>query len=61
MSRDNPVDIVLYAAKCAAQTRKEIQRYNYLRTVTVLLAERGWGMDGKRSLMLFAEWNTKDN
>ena len=54
-SSDNPIDIVLYAAKCAAKSRKELQKYNYLRTVSGLLAERGWSTDDKHKLMLFME------
>ncbi|MDR0649460.1 MAG: hypothetical protein LBF92_09020, partial [Synergistaceae bacterium] len=61
-SSENPVDVFLYAAKHALRSRKEIQKYNYLRTATGLLAERGWGMDDKRRLMLFMEriTNLKD-
>ena len=31
-SSENPVDVFLYAAKHALRSRKEIQKYNYLRT-----------------------------
>jgi hypothetical protein len=61
-SSDNPIDIVLYAAKHAARCRKELQKYNDLRTATGLLASRGWSMEEKRRLMLFMEriTNLKD-
>jgi predicted transposase/invertase (TIGR01784 family) len=55
MSSDNPIDIVLYAAKHASRKAKELQKYNYLRTAVDMLARRGWGMDDKRRLMLFVE------
>ncbi|MDR1508046.1 MAG: hypothetical protein LBS53_00225, partial [Synergistaceae bacterium] len=55
ISSDNPIDIVLYAAKYAAKARKELQKYKYLRKATELLAERGWSMEDKRKLMLFME------
>ena len=55
ISSDNPIDIVLYAAKCAAKSQNELQKYNYLRSAVGLLSERGWNMDDKRSLMLFME------
>jgi predicted transposase/invertase (TIGR01784 family) len=55
ISSDNPIDIVLYAAKYAAKARKELQKYTYLRKATELLAERGWNMEDKRKLMLFME------
>jgi predicted transposase YdaD len=62
MSSDNPIDIVLYAAKHASRKAKELQKYNYLRTAVDMLAQRGWSMDDKRRLMLFVEriTNLKD-
>jgi hypothetical protein len=45
MASGNPADIVLYAAKYAAKTKADLQRYNYLRTATKLLADLGWNMD----------------
>ncbi|MDR3254345.1 MAG: hypothetical protein LBT31_02085 [Synergistaceae bacterium] len=53
LSSDNPVDFTLYAGKCASRSKKEIQNFNYLRTLTKLLTERGWSRDEKRDLMLF--------
>jgi predicted transposase YdaD len=60
---DNPIDLAFYAAKCALLAKEELQKYNYLRTLTGLLAERGWSMDDKRDLLLFLErfMNLKDN
>ena len=62
MTSGNPIDIVLYAAKHAARTRAELRKFNYLRTATRLLAELGWDMEEKRSLLLFAQriTNLKD-
>jgi predicted transposase/invertase (TIGR01784 family) len=59
---DNPMDLAFYAAKCALRAKEELQKYNYLRTLTELLAERGWSMDDKRDLLLFLErfMNLKD-
>ncbi|MDR3076965.1 MAG: hypothetical protein LBU26_06655 [Synergistaceae bacterium] len=51
----NPADLALYAAKCSLKAKRELQKYNYLRTLTGILAERGWGMDDKRDLLLFLE------
>jgi predicted transposase/invertase (TIGR01784 family) len=47
------VDFALYAGKCASRSKEEIQKFNYLRTLTKLLTERGWSRDEKRDLMLF--------
>jgi hypothetical protein len=55
ISSDNPIDIVLYAAKYAAKAKRELQKYKYLRKATELLAERGWSMEDKRRLMLCME------
>jgi predicted transposase/invertase (TIGR01784 family) len=55
MASGNPIDIVLYAAKYAAKTKAELQRYNYLRTATRLLADMGWDMDEKYAFLLFAQ------
>jgi predicted transposase/invertase (TIGR01784 family) len=53
LSSDNPVDFALYAGKYASRSKEEIQRFNYLRTLTKLLTERGWSGDEKRDLLLF--------
>jgi len=50
---DNPIDLAFYAAKCALKAKEEIQKYKFLRTLTELLAERGWNSDDKRDLVLF--------
>jgi predicted transposase YdaD len=55
LTSDNPIDLVLYAAKQAVLSREDLRRYNYLRTITGLLAERGWDMEEKRGLLLFIE------
>ena len=52
---DNPMDLALYAAKCALRAKEEIQKYKYLRTLLDLLAERGWSSEDKRDLLLFLE------
>ncbi|MDR1731552.1 MAG: hypothetical protein LBR61_05605 [Synergistaceae bacterium] len=53
LASDNPFDLALYAAKVSLRVKEELQKYNYLRTLTGLLAERGWDRDKKRDLMLF--------
>jgi hypothetical protein len=55
LSGDNPIDLALYAAKCALRSREELQKYNYLRTLAGLLAERGWGLAEKEDLLRFIE------
>ncbi|GHV40744.1 hypothetical protein FACS1894187_21940 [Synergistales bacterium] len=62
MSSDNPIDLVFYAAKCASRSKEELQKYNYLYTLTNLLGERGWDMEDKRNLLNFLEriMNLKD-
>ena len=52
---DNPIDLALYAAKCALKAKQELQKYNYLHALLDLLAERGWKRDDKRDLLLFLE------
>jgi predicted transposase YdaD len=55
LASDNPIDLALYAAKGALKVREERQKYNYLRALLELLAERGWSRDDKRDLLLFLE------
>jgi predicted transposase YdaD len=56
LSSDNPIDLALYAAKCALRSKEnEHQKYKYLRTLTGLLGERGYSMNDKRDLLLFLE------
>jgi predicted transposase/invertase (TIGR01784 family) len=55
LSSDNPIDLVLYAAKAAVKSKRELQKYSYLRTLAGLLSERGWSAEDKRDLMLFIE------
>jgi len=50
---DNPIDLALYAAKCALRAEEELQKYTYLRKLTALLTERGWDTNDKRNLLLF--------
>ncbi|MCL1874882.1 MAG: hypothetical protein FWF87_01325 [Synergistaceae bacterium] len=52
---DNPIDLALYAAKCALKAKEEIVKFKYLRTLLELLAERGWSREDKRDLLLFLE------
>jgi hypothetical protein len=54
-SSDNPIDLALYAAKCALKSKDEFQKYIYLRKSLELLGKRGWGKDDKRYLLLFIE------
>jgi hypothetical protein len=55
LASDNPADLALYAAKCALKSKKELQKYNYLRKLLELLGERGWDRYEKRELLLFIE------
>jgi predicted transposase/invertase (TIGR01784 family) len=55
MSSDNPIDIILYAAKHAALAKDEHQKLNFLRKLIELLDERGWSLLDKRDLFLFME------
>jgi hypothetical protein len=50
---NNPIDLALYAAKCTLKAKGELQKFNYLRTLTDLLSERGWNRNDKRDLVLF--------
>jgi predicted transposase YdaD len=52
---DNPIDLALYAAKCALRTKEENKKYKYLRILIDQLAERGWNNEDKRDLLLFLE------
>ncbi len=53
LASDNPIDMALYAAKMAIKVKEEHQKYNYLYTLTGLLADRGWDTNEKRDLGLF--------
>jgi hypothetical protein len=55
LSSENPIDYALYAAKCAARSREDGQKFNYLRTVVGILAEKGWDKNETRDLLLFME------
>jgi hypothetical protein len=55
LGSENPIDLAFYAAKCTLRSRGELQKYNYLRTLAGLLAERGWNFEEKRDLLLFIE------
>ncbi|MDR1979921.1 MAG: hypothetical protein LBQ42_14405 [Synergistaceae bacterium] len=55
VSSDNPIDLVLYAAKCSLRSKDEFQKYSYLRETVRLLGERDWNRDDKRDLLLFIE------
>jgi predicted transposase/invertase (TIGR01784 family) len=55
LASDNPIDIVLYAAKFAMKTKEESRKFNFLRKAVSLLNDRGWSMEEKRDLLLFLE------
>jgi predicted transposase/invertase (TIGR01784 family) len=55
LASDNPIDLVLYAAKFALKTKEERRKFNFLRKIVALLNERGWSMEEKRDLLLFVE------
>ena len=55
VSSDNPIDMVLYAAKFAQHARKEFQKFTFLRKAVELLDKQGYSMEDKRDLLLFIE------
>jgi predicted transposase/invertase (TIGR01784 family) len=55
ISSDNPIDLLLYAAKFALNAKEEYQKLNFLRKSVELLDERGLSMIDKRDLFLFTE------
>jgi hypothetical protein len=55
LGSENPIDLALYSAKCAARSKDDLQKFNYLRSISGLLAERGWDAFEKRDLLLFIE------
>ena len=55
LSSDNPIDLVLCAAKLAVTTKEELRKFNFLRQTITLLNERGWSLEEKRDLLLFTE------
>jgi hypothetical protein len=54
-SSDNPIDLVLLAAKFSQNAREELRKFNVLRKAVELLDERGWSAEDKRDLFLFTE------
>jgi hypothetical protein len=56
LSSGNPIDLALYAAKCAARAGGDAQKFQYLRKTVRLLADQGWNEDETRELLLFIEW-----
>jgi hypothetical protein len=55
LGSENPIDLALYSAKCAARSKDDLQKFNYLRSISGLLAKRGWDAFEKRDLLLFIE------
>jgi predicted transposase/invertase (TIGR01784 family) len=55
ISSDNPIDLLLYAAKFALNAKEEHQKLNFLRKSVELLDKRGWSLIDKRDLFLFTE------
>jgi predicted transposase/invertase (TIGR01784 family) len=55
LASDNPIDLVLYAAKFALKEKKELQKLKFLRKILRILNERGWSLEEKRDLLLFIE------
>jgi hypothetical protein len=63
LSEDSRIGLVLYAAKCAYLSGgDELKKYQYLRLISNLWAERGWGKDDKRLILLAIDYliNLKD-
>jgi hypothetical protein len=54
-SSDNPIDLVLLAAKFSQSAREELRKFNFLRNAVELLDEHGWHTEDKRDLLLFTE------
>jgi predicted transposase/invertase (TIGR01784 family) len=55
LANENPMGILLYAAKNALHTKVEHRKYRYLRVAMDRLAERGLDRKDKHDLMLFIE------
>ena len=54
LGSDNPLDLALYAAKKALLCRNEEgQKFQYLLTLTRLLAKKGWSEKDRRDILLF--------
>jgi hypothetical protein len=63
LAEDSRIGPVLYAAKCVWQEgNDERKKFQYLRKITSLWAERGWGRDDKRLILLAINYliNLKD-
>jgi hypothetical protein len=57
LAEDSRIGLVLYAAKCVWQSGDdERKKFQYLRKVTSLWAERGWGRDDKRLILLAIDY-----
>jgi predicted transposase/invertase (TIGR01784 family) len=63
LAEDSRVGLILYAAKCVWQSgNDEGKKFQYLRRITSLWAERGWDKDDKRIILLAIDYllNLKD-
>jgi methylase of polypeptide subunit release factors len=63
LSEDSRIGLVLYAAKCMWRSRNdESKKFQYLRKITTMWAERGWSRDDKRIILLVVDYliNLKD-
>jgi hypothetical protein len=63
LAEDSRIGLVLYAAKCMWQSGdNEGKKFQYLRKITILWAERGWNRDDKRIILLAVNYmiNLKD-
>ena len=57
LAKDSRIGLVLYAAKCVWQSGDdEGKKFQYLRKVTSLWAERGWDRDDKRLILLAIDY-----
>jgi len=63
LAEDSRIGLILYAAKCVWQSGSdEGKKFQYLRKITDLWAERGWDRDDKRIILLVVNYliNLKD-
>jgi predicted transposase/invertase (TIGR01784 family) len=63
LTESSRIGLVLYAAKCVWQSgNDEGKKFQYLRKITNLWAERGWDRDDKRIILLAVNYliNLKD-
>lgn len=53
LNSGSPIDIAFYAAKIAGTKPQEIQKYTYLKTLTRVLAQKGWSETERMEIYRF--------